>query len=101
MTREANRADPPGGGAAQAPPAEGAGTAGGLPRRVPAPVPRGPRPGPELAGPDPDEPGPIAALRRARNAVVPLERVRRALEELDEPDEQGEPSHGDDGRRGE
>lgn len=77
---------------------EGTGEGRGLPKRVPAPVPRGPRPRPGLFGPDPAEPGPIAALRRTRRAAVPLERVRRALEEIDE---QGEPSHGDDGARGE
>lgn len=76
---------------------EGLGEVRGLPKRAPAPVPRGPRPRPGLLA-DPAEPGPIAALRRTRRAAVPLERVRRALEELDE---QGEPSHGGDGRRGE
>lgn len=90
MTREENRAEESG-------KPEGSGEALGLPKRVPAPVPRGPRPRPGLFGPDPAEPGPIAALRRTRRAAVPLERVRRALEGLDE---QGEPSHGDDGARG-
>lgn len=94
MTREESRPERPR-------EAEGPGGIHGLPKRVPAPVPRGPRPRPGLFGPDPAEPGPIAALRRTRRAAVPLERVRRALEELDEPDHQGEPSHGDDGRRGE
>lgn len=66
----------------------------GLPKRIPAQVRRGPRPGPGLTGPKRAEPGPIAALRKMRDEAVPLERVRYALEELDE---RGEPSSHVDG----
>ncbi|NKY98791.1 hypothetical protein [Nocardiopsis alborubida] len=66
-------------------PAGGHGEGGltALPKRTPSPVPRGPRPRPGLLGPKEPEPGPLAALRRAQRAAAPLERVRRALQDLD------------------
>ena len=69
-----------------------------LPKRAPAPVRRGPRPRPGRPGPEPAEPGPIAAVRRMRHRKVPLERVRRALEELNvegEPPPRGDGTGGD------
>ncbi|WDZ93277.1 hypothetical protein [Nocardiopsis sp. HUAS JQ3] len=74
--RPARGGEPPAGGH------EGGGLTA-LPKRTPSPVPRGPRPRPGLFGPKEPEPGPIAALRRAQRAAVPLERVRSALQDLD------------------
>ncbi|MFD6096160.1 hypothetical protein ACFVWN_23005 [Nocardiopsis flavescens] len=94
MTPEPRRLPPERVPPAPPPPAEAAHAQGALPRRSPSPVPRGPRPGPGVLGPDPAEPGPLAALRRLHRAGVPLERVRRGLQELN--DESGAPGPGGD-----
>lgn len=96
MTPERRRPSPDEHQGTASSPREPEGREGPLPRREPSPVPRGPRPRPGLFGPAPAEPAPLAALRRLHRARVPLERVRRALQELDD---EGGPASPESGRR--